>query len=186
MVFHWLFIPWLQVELNHYCNCINNSCKCHDRKKILLHGIPELIYTCAKDYGALNFREMVSAAAIDHVCKLYIDPKHIVFNLVLPTLSVFLNKCYHQLGSPSCKGVPAVLMAIGTEQHDMEDKLILLLGLQDLHETEKYMEAAHIQAMDQMANDEPELIDATPPLLVAQFSSDEDMDAEEDEVDISL
>ena len=37
-----------------------------------------------------------------------------------------------------------------------------------------------------MANDEPELIDATPPLLVAQFSSDKDMDTEEDEVDISL
>ena len=38
-----------------------------------------------------------------------------------------------------------------------------------------------------MANDEPELIDAAPSLLVAQFSSDEGADsAEEDEVDNSL
>ncbi|KIM50423.1 hypothetical protein SCLCIDRAFT_85256, partial [Scleroderma citrinum Foug A] len=158
MVFHWLFIPWLQVELNSYRDCINNSCKCHDRKKILLHGISELIYTCAEDYGALNFRVMVSAAAIDHVRQLYIDPKHVVFNLVLPTLNIFLDRCYHQLGSPSvgrstvwviycnllnlvqqCECVPAVLMAIGTEQHDTEDELILLPGLQDLHETEGYM-----------------------------------------------
>jgi len=44
-----------------------------------------------------------------------------------------------------------------------------------------------MQALDQMANDEPEPIDAAPSLLVVQFSSDEDPDsAEEDEVDSSL
>ncbi|KAI6021274.1 hypothetical protein EDC04DRAFT_2869825 [Pisolithus marmoratus] len=56
MVFHWLFIPWLQVELNNYCDHINNSHKCPNRKKILPQGIPELICTCAEDYGALDFR----------------------------------------------------------------------------------------------------------------------------------
>ena len=40
--------------------------------------------------------------------------------------------------------------------------------------------------MDQMADDEPGQIDAAPSLLVAQFSSDEDTDAEEEEVDSSL
>jgi len=44
-----------------------------------------------------------------------------------------------------------------------------------------------MQALDQMANDEPEPIDAAPSLLVVQFSSDKDPDsAEEDEVDSSL
>ena len=43
---------------------------------------------------------MVSPAAIDHICQLYIDPKHVIFDLILPTLELFLNRCYHQLGCP--------------------------------------------------------------------------------------
>lgn len=34
MVFHWVFIPWLQVELNNYQDRINNSRKCRDRRKV--------------------------------------------------------------------------------------------------------------------------------------------------------
>ena len=34
MVFHWVFIPWLQEELNNYKDCINHSRKCLDRKKV--------------------------------------------------------------------------------------------------------------------------------------------------------
>jgi len=34
MVFRWVFIPWLQVELNNYQDCINHSAKCHDNKKV--------------------------------------------------------------------------------------------------------------------------------------------------------
>ncbi|KAI6027239.1 hypothetical protein EDC04DRAFT_2573084 [Pisolithus marmoratus] len=56
MVFHWVFIPWLQVELNNYQDHINNSQKHHNMCKILPHGIPELIFTCAGDYGVLNFK----------------------------------------------------------------------------------------------------------------------------------
>ncbi|KIM55944.1 hypothetical protein SCLCIDRAFT_29984 [Scleroderma citrinum Foug A] len=167
MVFRWLFIPWLQVELNNYHDHINNSRKRHNRKKVLPHGIPELIYTCAEDYGALDFKVMVSPAAIDHIRQVYIDPKHVIFDLIPPTLSTFLYRCYHQLGCPSCKGIPAILTGIETEEHETVDELQLLPGLQDLHETEGYMEAAHIRALDQIANDEPEPINAAPSLLVA-------------------
>ncbi|KIK28196.1 hypothetical protein PISMIDRAFT_76947, partial [Pisolithus microcarpus 441] len=54
MVFHWVFIPWLQVKLNNYQDRINNSRKRRDKRKVLPHGIPELIYTCPGDYGALD------------------------------------------------------------------------------------------------------------------------------------
>ncbi|KAI6002443.1 hypothetical protein F5J12DRAFT_906318 [Pisolithus orientalis] len=46
MVFQWVFIPWLQVELNNYQDRINNSQKHCDKRKVLPHGILELIYTC--------------------------------------------------------------------------------------------------------------------------------------------
>lgn len=34
MIFHWVFIPWLQQELNAYRDHINNTAKQHDRNKV--------------------------------------------------------------------------------------------------------------------------------------------------------
>lgn len=34
MLFQWLFIPWLQAELERYQYCINNSLKRRDRNKV--------------------------------------------------------------------------------------------------------------------------------------------------------
>ena len=34
MVFRWLFIPWLQQELDSYKSCMNNTRKCRDRNKV--------------------------------------------------------------------------------------------------------------------------------------------------------
>ncbi|KAI6137018.1 hypothetical protein F5141DRAFT_1209330 [Pisolithus sp. B1] len=207
MVFCWVFIPWLQVELNSYQDHINNSQKHCDKRKVLPHGIPELIYTCAEDYGALDFKVMVSPAAIEQVRCLYIDPNHIVFDLVLHSLNMFIEECYLQLGRPSigctstwnvyhdildlmqhCTDVPAILAT--TEDHVTEDaeEVNLLPGLQDLHEMEGYMgKANHLQAMEAFNHDEPDIlneIDAAPTLLVVHFSSeDEDDEADEDEAD---
>ncbi|KAF8119494.1 hypothetical protein EV363DRAFT_1462101 [Boletus edulis] len=55
-VFRWLFIPWLQAELDTYCDRINHTAKRRDRKKVLPHGIPELIFTSPEDFGALDFK----------------------------------------------------------------------------------------------------------------------------------
>ncbi|KAI6021641.1 hypothetical protein BKA83DRAFT_4055186 [Pisolithus microcarpus] len=154
MVFHWVFIPWLQVKLNNYQDRINNSRKRRDKRKVLPHGIPELIYTCPGDYGALDFK----ATAIEQVQQLYIVPNHAVFDLVPPSLNVYMEACYLQLGHPSvthastwtiyraildmmwqCENVPAILST--TEDHVSVDvkEFDLLLGLRNLHETEGYM-----------------------------------------------
>ena len=100
---------------------------------------------------------MVSPAAIDEVRQLYINPNHVIFNLVPPTFNAFLERCYDQLHHPTigrstvwtvycdllslvcqCEGIPAVVTAI--EGHDIADEeLHLLPGLWDLHEMEGYM-----------------------------------------------
>ncbi|KAI5988558.1 hypothetical protein EDD15DRAFT_2389274 [Pisolithus albus] len=144
MVFRWVFIPWLQVELNNYQDRINNSRKRRDKRKVLPHGIPELIYTCPGDYGALDFKVMVSPAAIKHVQQLYIVPDHAVFDLVPPSFNVYMEACYLQLGRPSvtrtsawtiycaildmmrqCENVPAIL---STTEHDISR--VTWVGLQ--------------------------------------------------------
>ena len=100
---------------------------------------------------------MVSQMTINHVRQLYIKHDHIVFDLVPPALTTFLEQCYHQLGRPSvgrksawmvyralldlvrqCDGIPRVLMTI--EEHNVQDdELPLVPGLRDLHEADGYM-----------------------------------------------
>ncbi|KAI6137266.1 hypothetical protein F5141DRAFT_1060128 [Pisolithus sp. B1] len=133
MVFHWVFIPWLQVELNSYQDHINNSQKCCDKRKVLPHGIPELIYTCAEDYGALDFKVMVSPAAIEQECYLQLGHPSIGCTSVWNVYHNILDLMQH------CTDVPAILVM--TEDHVTEDteEVNLLPGLQDLHEMEGYM-----------------------------------------------
>ncbi|KAG2343760.1 hypothetical protein BDR05DRAFT_975793 [Suillus weaverae] len=56
MIFCWIFIPWLQTELNAYKDRVNNTAKHRDRNKVLPHGIPELIYNSLEDFGAPDFK----------------------------------------------------------------------------------------------------------------------------------
>ncbi|KAI6011252.1 hypothetical protein BKA83DRAFT_4502818 [Pisolithus microcarpus] len=202
MVFRWVFIPWLQVELNNYQDRINNSRKRRDKRKVTMeHWITRQV--------------MVSPAAIEQVQQLYIVPNHAVFDLIPPSLNVYMEACYLQLGRPSvtrasvwtiyraildmmrqCENVPAILST--TEDHvsvDVEE-FDLLPGLRNLHETEGYMggvanglglQVNHVREMDALNDDEPDTrneIDAAPALLVAQFSSEED-DDEADEADVN-
>ncbi|KAF9231983.1 hypothetical protein BU15DRAFT_90769 [Melanogaster broomeanus] len=100
MVFRWVFIPWLQQELDAYRCRVNNTAKRRDRNKILPHGVPNLVYQSAEDFGALDFKIMVEREALDHVRSLYIKPSHVVFDLVPEPLGECINRCYLNLGSP--------------------------------------------------------------------------------------
>ena len=101
---------------------------------------------------------MVSPATIDHVRQLYINAKHIVFDLVPPSFNTYIEMCYQQLGCPpvgrssawcvycdllalmrQCEGIAALLTAIDDQNVVNDEELQLLPGLRDLHETDGYM-----------------------------------------------
>ena len=44
---------------------------------------------------------MVDKAAMTHVRQLYIDPDHVVFDLVPGPLNAHLKECYNELGHPA-------------------------------------------------------------------------------------
>ncbi|KAG6374562.1 hypothetical protein JVT61DRAFT_3911 [Boletus reticuloceps] len=101
-VFCWLFIPWLQAELEAYCDRINHTTKHHDRKKALPHGIPELVFTSPEDFGALDFKVVtIDPIALDHVQELYMNPSHPVFDLVPESIDIVLDDIYAMLGRPA-------------------------------------------------------------------------------------
>jgi hypothetical protein len=74
MIFRWIFIPWLQCELDRYQDRVNNTLKRPDRNKVfdclivviyiclaltiqvLPHGVPNLIYESPEAFGALDFK----------------------------------------------------------------------------------------------------------------------------------
>ncbi|KAI6163401.1 hypothetical protein EDD17DRAFT_1507389 [Pisolithus thermaeus] len=116
---------------------------------------PELIYTCAEDYGALDFKE----------CYLQLDHPSIGCTSAWNVYHDILNLMQY------CADVPAILVM-------MEDYVT-----EDTEELMFISEANHLQAMEAFNHDEPDIpneIDATPALLVVDFSSeDEDYEAME-------
>ena len=56
LVFRWVFIPWVQAELDAYRERINLTSKRADRNKVLPHGPPDHIYHDAAAYGCLDFK----------------------------------------------------------------------------------------------------------------------------------
>ncbi|KAI6152555.1 hypothetical protein BKA82DRAFT_4338062 [Pisolithus tinctorius] len=185
MVFRWLFIPWLQRELDQYRDRVNNSRKRRDKNKVLPHGIPELIHTCAEDYGALDFKVMVDPKTIEDVRQLYIKADHPVFDLVPHALNAFIDECYIRLGSPSVQrntiwaiyldllsllqqqpDIVPIVEGATSDNEEQNDDVPLIDGLQDLIENDQYMgglgngmglQEEHVRALQKLERDEEEV-----------------------------
>lgn len=55
LVFHYVFIPWLQSELDTYREEANDTRPRFDKNKILPHGRPLEIFRHPEDYGTCDF-----------------------------------------------------------------------------------------------------------------------------------
>ncbi|KAG1722580.1 hypothetical protein EDB19DRAFT_1834964 [Suillus lakei] len=53
-----------------------------------------------KNFGALDFKITVEHEALDHICNLYINPSHVVFDLVPQSFGKLIQCCYEELGCP--------------------------------------------------------------------------------------
>lgn len=56
LVFQWVFIPWLQTEVDAWVNMYNRSPKRADKNKVLPHGRPDLIFESADMFESYDFR----------------------------------------------------------------------------------------------------------------------------------
>ncbi|KAG6825196.1 hypothetical protein H0H92_004418 [Tricholoma furcatifolium] len=142
MVFRWVFIPWLQRELDAYQDRVNNTAKRADKNKLLPHGVPNDIYENPEDFGILDFKIHVEKAAIDYVRSLYAPQDHPVFQLVPPTFAIYATQLYQAMGAPDI-----------SRDNVWEVYLVLLDGF---HELEDIPEAYHIDWYRVAITDEPE------------------------------
>ncbi|KAJ7759725.1 hypothetical protein DFH07DRAFT_918861 [Mycena maculata] len=100
LVFRWVFIPWLQKELDAYRERVNNTPKCADRNKVLPHGVPNHMYEAPEDYGVLDFKIKVDPQSITYVRNLYAPPDHEVFELVPKDFGELAAEFYFAIGQP--------------------------------------------------------------------------------------
>ncbi|KAF9541946.1 hypothetical protein CPC08DRAFT_650399 [Agrocybe pediades] len=100
LVFRWLFIPFLQYELDAYAERVNYSRKRSDPNKILPHGIPMDIHSSPKRFGCLDFKVRLKAYAINRARQLYAPPDNPVFQLVPPEFERYAGIIYESLDSP--------------------------------------------------------------------------------------
>ncbi|CAK5265855.1 unnamed protein product [Mycena citricolor] len=100
LVFRWVFIPWLQAELDAYRNRVNNTRKRRDRNKVLPNGVPMHMFEYPEDYAILDFKIKVDPAAIEMVRELYAPPELQIFELVPPDFHHIISDFYVKIGSP--------------------------------------------------------------------------------------
>ncbi|KAF4617518.1 hypothetical protein D9613_006332 [Agrocybe pediades] len=100
LTFRWVFIPYIQSEVDAYVHRVNFTKKRSDKNKVLPHGIPEDIATNPGAFGCLDFGINVDPAAIDYVEQLYAPRDDPVFQLVPPTFHEHISRVYAELGCP--------------------------------------------------------------------------------------
>ncbi|KAJ7650764.1 hypothetical protein FB45DRAFT_820169 [Roridomyces roridus] len=100
LVFRFVFIPWLQAELDAYMDRLNDTQKRADRNKILPHGVPSDVFENPEEYGALDFKVRVRPDAIAQVRQLYAPPDHEVFALVPADFQELAMQFYNEISIP--------------------------------------------------------------------------------------
>ncbi|KXN83457.1 hypothetical protein AN958_01417 [Leucoagaricus sp. SymC.cos] len=101
LLFWYLFIPWVQAELNHYIKRTNYTIRCADKYKILPTGVLLNIFDSPHQYGTLNFKVITPPRVIAEARQLYVNPEHEVFQLVPPDFMHYATRIYNTLGTPA-------------------------------------------------------------------------------------
>ncbi|KAK7019212.1 hypothetical protein VNI00_018140 [Paramarasmius palmivorus] len=100
LVFRWVFIPWLQAELDFYMQRWNGRKKRRDKKKILPHGVPNEIAQHPERFGAVSFAVKIEQDTVKELEEIYIEKTNPVFYLVPPEMEILLKRYHQECGSP--------------------------------------------------------------------------------------
>ncbi|PPQ67538.1 hypothetical protein CVT26_006839 [Gymnopilus dilepis] len=145
LVFRWLFIPFLQSELDAWVDRINNSKKRADKNKILPHGVPNDIAGDPARYGCLDFKIKVDPQAVQGIRQTLAPPDDPVFQLVPKEFENQAAVLYESMGSPplSSKNIWQVYCELLRRFETLDEAMDLLEQCQvyfDLMEEEATIE----------------------------------------------
>ncbi|PCH39775.1 hypothetical protein WOLCODRAFT_68498, partial [Wolfiporia cocos MD-104 SS10] len=101
MTFFYIFIPFLQAELDTFRFRYNTTTKRRDPNKVLPEGKPSLIFEEPNVYSAEDYRLVIDPALVSEVRQLYAPPDDPVFELVPPDFMRLADEIYTTMGSPA-------------------------------------------------------------------------------------
>ncbi|KIY66612.1 hypothetical protein CYLTODRAFT_411728 [Cylindrobasidium torrendii FP15055 ss-10] len=102
-VYKWLFIPWVQMELDSYAARVNSTVKRRQKHKVLPQGkSPNDIEEFPQYHNCKNFKVLVDRDAeyLQAAEELYAPTDHATFEMVPPDFHETISKVYQNLGSP--------------------------------------------------------------------------------------
>ncbi|EGN94589.1 hypothetical protein SERLA73DRAFT_126061 [Serpula lacrymans var. lacrymans S7.3] len=88
LVFHYVFIPWIQQELDCFIERFNNTKSQHNSHKLLPHGHPIDIFNKPEQFESRDFAVKLHPPYLIEVRNKYAPPDHAVFNLVPPAFAL--------------------------------------------------------------------------------------------------
>ncbi|EGN94795.1 hypothetical protein SERLA73DRAFT_155521 [Serpula lacrymans var. lacrymans S7.3] len=88
LVFHYVFIPWIQQELDRFVDRFNRTKPRHNSHKLLPHGHPIDIFNQPEKFELRDFVVKIHPPYLTEVRKKYAPPDHHVFNLVPPAFAL--------------------------------------------------------------------------------------------------
>jgi hypothetical protein len=100
LIFRYISIPWLQAELDNFVSRFNNSPRRANRRKILPHGVPNLINSKPHLFGAKDFRVIVGDDLFNEMEREWCPPELEVFKLVPDVFQFHIERVYQAIGSP--------------------------------------------------------------------------------------
>ncbi|KAF7326235.1 hypothetical protein MKEN_00476200 [Mycena kentingensis (nom. inval.)] len=100
LLFRWLFIPYLQKELDKWTARQNNTMRRAHKHRVLPHGIPTEIHNNPERWDGLNFGVKVPETLLDEMQELWSPSDNPVFDLTPDSFATCARRFYEELGSP--------------------------------------------------------------------------------------
>ncbi|EGN95132.1 hypothetical protein SERLA73DRAFT_21814, partial [Serpula lacrymans var. lacrymans S7.3] len=88
LVFHYVFIPWIQQELDCFVDRFNRTKPQYNSHKLLPHGCPIDIFNQPEKFESRDFVVKIHPPYLTEVRNKYAPPDYHVFNLVPPAFAL--------------------------------------------------------------------------------------------------
>lgn len=100
LVFRWVFIPWMQQELDGYRTRVNNKLKRKNKFKLTPHGRPVDIFKNPEKFYARDYGVIVPDEALADARAMFVPEGHPVLDLVPPSFDAVATDAYAAIGRP--------------------------------------------------------------------------------------
>ncbi|KAJ7773757.1 hypothetical protein B0H14DRAFT_3894610 [Mycena olivaceomarginata] len=184
-LFRWLFVPYLQNELDVWTKRQNGSMRRAYKHKILPHGIPDEIHENPGKFRGQSFAVHVDNNLLDEMEALWAPPDNPVFELTSRSFHARVQQLYTDIGCPTIE-----YASIWNVFEELKDRLE-----RELQDGDREAVATEFRTLEQNFEQDADLVDVALPGENSEddpffddrlFSDDEQDDIDDDEAEYEI